>query len=125
MAAVGQALPMIDARERVTGTISYVLDVELPGMLHARILRSPFPHALLTRVDARAALDVDGVAAVLTRDDFAADPAIKPVYGPQIKDNPIVAVDKVRFVGDPVAAVAAETEAAADEALMMIEADYQ
>lgn len=121
---IGKALPMIDVRERVTGTISYTLDVELPGMLYARILRSPYPHANLTYVDAGAAMDVDGVAAVLTRDDFATDPAIKPIYGPQIKDNPIVAIDKVRFVGDPVAAVAAESEAAADEALFMIEADY-
>jgi CO/xanthine dehydrogenase Mo-binding subunit len=123
--SIGQALPMIDARERVMGTISYVLDVKLPNMLHARILRSPYPHALLTHMDASAALDVDGLVAVLTRDDFEADPAIQPIYGPQIKDNPIVAIDKVRFVGDPVAAVAAETEAAADEALMMIEADYE
>ena len=121
---IGKALPMIDARERVTGTISYVLDVELPGMLYARILRSPYPHARLTRIDAGSALAVDGVAAVLTRDDFIADPVIKPIYGPQIKDNPIVAIEKVRFVGDSVAAVAAESEAAADEALMMIEADY-
>lgn len=123
--SIGQSLPMIDARERVTGTIGYALDVELPGMLYARILRSPYPHAKLTRIDARPALEVDGVIATLSRDDFAADPALKPIYGPQIKDNPIVAIDKVRFVGDPVAAVAAENEAAADEALLMIEADYE
>src|SRR5262245_56455331 len=102
--SVGEALPMIDARERVTGTIAYTLDVRLPGMLHARILRSPYAHALLKSIDASAAQEVGGVAAVLTREDFAADPAIKPIYGPQIKDNPIVAIDKVRFVGDPVAA---------------------
>jgi CO/xanthine dehydrogenase Mo-binding subunit len=125
LTTIGQAVPMIDVRERVTGSIEYVLDIELPGMLYARILRSPYPHALLTRVDASAVLDVEGVVAVLTRDDFSADPSIKPVYGPQIKDNPIVAMDKVRFVGDPVAAVAAEREAAADEALLMIEADYE
>jgi CO/xanthine dehydrogenase Mo-binding subunit len=121
---IGLAVPMIDVRERVTGTISYVLDVELPGMLYARILRSPYPHARLIRVDASAALGIEGVIATLTRDDFN-DPAIKPVYGPQIKDNPILAMDKVRFVGDPVAAVAAESESAADEALMLIEADYE
>lgn len=121
---LGKAVPMIDVRERVMGTISYTLDVDLPGMLYARILRSPYAHALLKHIDASAALDMDGVAAVLTRDDFAADPTIKPIYGPQIKDNPIVAIDKVRFVGDPVAAVAAETEAAADDALMMIDTDY-
>src|SRR5262245_60508407 len=100
--SIGQALPMIDARERVTGTIAYVLDVELPGMLYARILRSPYPHAVLKRVNASAALGVEGVVATLTRDDFDADSSIKPIYGPQIKDNPIVAVDKARFVGDPI-----------------------
>src|SRR5215831_8380796 len=122
--SIGQSVPMIDARERVSGSIAYILDVDLPGMLYARIFRSPYAHAHLKRIDVSAALEVDGVVAVLTRDDFPADPAIKPIYGPQIKDNPIVAIDKVRFVGDPVAAVAAETEAAADEALLMIEADY-
>jgi CO/xanthine dehydrogenase Mo-binding subunit len=120
---IGQAVPMIDARERVTGTIQYVLDVKLPDMLHARIARSVYPHAKLTQVDASAALDMDGVVAVLTRDDLNA-PDIDPLYGPQIKDNPILALDKVRFVGEPIAAIAAETRAAASEALMMIEADY-
>ncbi len=122
--SIGEALPMIDARERVIGMIAYTLDVKLPGMLHARILRSPYAHALLKSIDVSAALDVDGVVATLTREDFANDPAIQPIYGPQIKDNPIVAIDKVRFIGDPVAAVAAETDSAADKALMMIEADY-
>src|SRR5262245_38028363 len=125
MTTIGQAVPMIDVRERVTGALQYVLDMELPGMLHARILRSPYPHAHLTKIDASMALDVEGVVAVLTREDFENDTNIKPIYGPQIKDNPIVAIDKVRFVGDPVAAVAAETEAAAEEVLMMIEADYE
>jgi CO/xanthine dehydrogenase Mo-binding subunit len=121
----GQALPMIDARERVTGTIAYTLDVKLPGVLHARILRSPFPHALLRRIDATSALEVDGAVAVLTREDFQNDPTIHAIYGPQIKDNPIVAMDKVRFIGDPVAAVAAESVTAAEEALILIETDYE
>ena len=116
---------MIDARERVTGAIEYAVDIALPGMLHGKILRSPFPHARIVRIDARAAEALPGVVAVLTRDDLLDNPAIQPVYGPQIKDQPIVALDRVRYVGDAVAAVAAEDPSIAAEALLAIDVEYE
>lgn len=116
--------PLIDAIPRVTGQIDYTLDVTRPGMLHARVVRSPYAHARLLRVDAGAAREVPGVAAVLTRDELPGLVA-DPVYGPQIKDQPVVAVDRVRYVGDVVAAIAAETPEAAEAAALLVEAEYE
>jgi CO/xanthine dehydrogenase Mo-binding subunit len=87
---------------RVTGAIRYAQDLELDGMWHARILRSPYPHARVLAVD--GANVPDGVV-VLTRDDVAEC----GMYGAQIKDETVLALDRVRFAGDPVAAVAAPT----------------
>jgi CO/xanthine dehydrogenase Mo-binding subunit len=119
-----KAPPMIDAYDRVTGELEYVIDIELTGMLHAKVLRSPFPHARIKSIDASAALDMPGVVAVLTREDVLNNPRIHPYHGPQIADQPIVAIDKVRHVGDVVAAVAAENPESAEEALFFIDVDY-
>src|SRR5688500_11713158 len=123
--ALGKRLPMIDAIARVTGTIEYVLDLELPGMLHARILRSPHAHARVVRVDASKAAKAPGIRAVLTRDDLVDRDDVFPTFGLFIRDQAPVAIDKVRYVGDPVAAIAAVDEAAADEALELIEVEYE
>ena len=125
MAAVGQTLPMLDAQERVSGRINYVLNVELPGMLFGKILRSPFPHARVVRVDASHAERLAGVVAALTRSDFGANSGFNGKYGRIFRDQTVVALDKVRFVGDPVAAVAAANEDIAAEALSLIEVDYE
>src|ERR1041384_7267549 len=114
--AVGQPLSMIDSQLRVTGAIDYTLNFELPRMLHARILRSPHAHARDIKVAARRAEGFPGVAAVLTRDDLVGD-RIDPYFGLIIQDQTPVALDKVRFVGDPVAAVAAVDDETAAEAL--------
>jgi CO/xanthine dehydrogenase Mo-binding subunit len=90
-------------------------------MLHAKALRSTYPHARLLRVDAGKAARLPGVV-VLTRDDLA---GMDPYYGPVVRDQPIVAIDKVRFVGDVVAAVAAEEKDLAEEALELIEVEYE
>ena len=119
MAAVGQTVPMIDAQERVSGRINYVLNVELPGMLFGKILRSPFPHARLVRVDASRAERLAGVGAVLTRSDFIGPTGFNGKYGRIFRDQTVVALDKVRFVGDPVAAVAAVNDDIAAEALSL------
>jgi CO/xanthine dehydrogenase Mo-binding subunit len=103
---------------RVTGAISYAQDVKLEGMLQARILRSPFPHARIGRVDASA---VPSGIVVLTPGDIID----LGLYGAQIKDQTVLATDRARFAGDPVAAVAAETLRAADEALARIDVDYE
>jgi CO/xanthine dehydrogenase Mo-binding subunit len=116
---------MIDARERVTGRVPYTINVELPGMLHAKVLRSESPHARLIRVDASRARELPGVVAVLTGDDILAMDSIQPRFGPVLRDQPILAYGKVRFVGEPVAAVAAVNADVAAEALDLIEVDYE
>src|SRR5882724_4353106 len=117
MSAVGQSQPMLDAQERVSGRINYVLNVEQPGMLAGKILRSPFPHARIVAVDVTRAERLAGVGAVLTRNDFGPTSGYSGRYGRIFRDQSVVAFDKVRFVGDPVAAVAAVNEDVAEEAL--------
>src|SRR6266542_4495109 len=107
--ALGERMPMVDAVPRVTGSIEYVLNLELPGMLHARVLRSQ-------RADALGAV-------VLTRDDFGPETPVEPTFGLFARDQAVVALDKVRHVGDPVAAVAADDESTAAEALELIEVE--
>jgi CO/xanthine dehydrogenase Mo-binding subunit len=118
---VGHAEPRTDGEEKVTGKAVYTVDIELPGMAHGRILRSPFPHARLTRVDASKAEKLEGVYAVITREDQRR----LGMFGAAYKDQTIVAVDKARYAGDPVAAVAAMDEATAEQALKLIEVDYE
>ena len=123
--SIGQRVPMIDARERVSGRIDYVLNFKLPGMLVGRILHSPWPHARILRVDTSRAEVLPGVAAVLTRNDLIDQDAFFPYFGPVIRDQGIVAIDKARYVGDPVAAVAAVDADVAAEALELIEVEYE
>ena len=103
---------------RVTGAMRYAQDVEFEGMLHARILRSPYPHAHVLRVDTSAVPDH---IVVLTQDDIRE----LGKYGCQIKDQTVLAVDRARFAGDPVAAVAAPTRREAEEALSLIDVEYE
>ena len=118
---VGSSLPRVDGEEKVTGKALYTVDIELPGMVYGKILRSPFPHAKLLKVDGGKAERLPGVVAVLTREDLKG----LNYYGAAYKDQSIVAVDKVRYVGDPVAAVAAIDEGTAEEALSLIEVQYK
>jgi CO/xanthine dehydrogenase Mo-binding subunit len=112
----------VDGVEKVTGKAIYTSDIQLPGMAHARILRSPVAHAKLMKVDASKAREMPGVIATLARDDIK---TFNYKYGATYKDQSIVAVDKVRYVGDPVAAVAADDAATAEAALELIEVDYE
>ena len=118
---VGHTEPRSDGEEKVTGKAIYTVDIELPGMAHGKILRSPYPHARLTRIDGSDAEKVPGVFAVITR----ADQTHLGMFGAAYKDQTIVAVDKVRYVGDPVAAVAAVDELTAMHALNLIKVDYE
>ena len=122
---IGKTVRRLDYETKVTGTAHYLADMTVPGMCHGKILRSPYPHARIKRIDVSKALGVAGVMAVLTRDDILHDEGIEPFYGPVFKDQTIVATEKVRHVGDPVAAVAALTVDAAEEALALIEVDYE
>ncbi|HEX6511226.1 MAG TPA: xanthine dehydrogenase family protein molybdopterin-binding subunit [Chloroflexota bacterium] len=115
---------MPDAEERVKGTVTFAGNFEQPGMLHGKILRSPHAHARIVRLDASKAQELRGVVAVLTGDDLRVA-SIKSHYGPVLPDRPLVAMDKVRFHGEPVAAVAAMDEDTAQEAIDLIEVEYE
>ncbi|HTM07825.1 MAG TPA: xanthine dehydrogenase family protein molybdopterin-binding subunit [Verrucomicrobiae bacterium] len=119
---VGQSVPRIDGREKVTGRALYASDLTFPNLAHGKILRSPYAHAKIVRIDARRAEAMPGVVAVLTRENLMVR---APYFGTYIKDQPIVALDKVRYAGDIVAAVAATDERTAEQALGEIEVDYE
>ncbi len=122
MTAIGIDVPRVDGLAKVTGSAQYTADIDLPRMLYTRVLRSTLPHARILRIDASKAEKLPGVVAVLTRDDLK---DMDPYYGPVVKDQPIVAIDKVRYVGDVVAAVAAEERDIAEEALDLIDVEYE
>ncbi len=122
---IGQSIPRIDGLPKVTGNAQYIADLSLPGMLHAAVMRSPHPHALLKRIDAGEARKVPGVKAVLTGPDILKMEDIDPYYGPAFKDQPILAIERVRHVGEAVAAVAADTREAAEGALSLVRVEYE
>ncbi|HET8563441.1 MAG TPA: xanthine dehydrogenase family protein molybdopterin-binding subunit, partial [Candidatus Binatia bacterium] len=124
-AVVGQSVYRKDAAQKVTGQVLYVGNIEMPGMLHVAVLRSPYPHARITRIDKSKAERLNGVAIVLTGADVAKMPGVDPYFGPAFRDQPILAVDKVCFVGDPVVAVAAVDRRVAEDALQMVNVDYE
>jgi len=119
--AVGRIVERADGRVKLAGQAEFTGDISVPRMLHGAVLRSPVAHAEVLAVDVRAAEKLDGVIAVLTAGDLA---DIDPFYGQALRDRPIVAIDRVRFAGEPVAVVAAETQAAADLAVTLIEVQY-
>jgi 4-hydroxybenzoyl-CoA reductase subunit alpha len=118
---VGQPLPRVDAAAKVTGLAVYADDIDLPRMLHCRILRSPHPHARILSVDASAARRLPGVKAVITGQDLPIRYGIMPVA----QDERALEYEKVRYVGDPVAAVAAVDEETAAAALDAIRVEYE
>jgi xanthine dehydrogenase molybdopterin-binding subunit B len=103
---VGRSLPRLEAREKVTGRAEYTHTMRLPGTLFAKIFRSTLAHGRIKSIDTRAAKSVPGVHSVVTADDIR-KVIPDPYYGPAFHDQPILAIDKVRFVGEPVAAVLA------------------
>ena len=117
---IGKPTPALDAPLKVRGASPYVGDMALPRMLHAKILRSPHPHARIVHIDTGRALRAPGVKAVLTRNDV---PSIR--WGTVIDDQTILAVDRVLYVGHEVAAVAAVDEASALDALELIHVEYE
>ena len=118
---VGHSVPRIDALGKVTGRTRYVTDLELPGMAHAKLLRSPYPHARIAAIDAARARALPGVLAVVTASELT---WCDPNFGPAFRDRPILASSVARYEGEPVAAVVAVDEAAALDALDVIEVEY-
>ena len=119
---VGRRVPRLDAREKLRGQAQFAGDIVVPRMLHGKVLRSPVPHARILAIDASEAEAMPGVVCVLTGRDLL---EIDPYWGHAIKDRPIVAIDKVRHVGEPVVAVAAEDEATASAAVTKIHVEYE
>ena len=117
---IGENVPRVDAREKVTGAAQFADDIQFgPGLLYARIKRSPHPHALLKKVDVSRARKLPGVKAIVTGEDF---PGFIGLY---LQDRYIFCRDRVRYVGDPVAGVAAVSEEIAEKALELIEVEYE
>ncbi len=119
---IGQNILRSDALEKVTGRCLFVTDMKVPDMLYGKILRSPYAHAWIKSIDASAAEKVTGVKGVVTRNDIKGK---FNNYGIAVTDQTIVAIDKVRYVGDPVAAVAAVDVFVAEEALSLIKVEYE
>ncbi|MBI4445209.1 MAG: xanthine dehydrogenase family protein molybdopterin-binding subunit [Acidobacteria bacterium] len=122
---VGQSIKRLESESKVSGELKYLSDLKLPGMLHCKALRSPYAHARIVRIDSQRAAKFSGVEGVLTRDDMVDNPHFDSHYGPVLKDQTVVALDKVRYVGDLVAAVAATRLDIAEEALDLIEVEYE
>ncbi|HEU4344688.1 MAG TPA: xanthine dehydrogenase family protein molybdopterin-binding subunit [Candidatus Binatia bacterium] len=117
---VGKPLPRIEGEGKVTGQTRYAADLPFARLLWAKVLRSPIPHGRIKRIDTARAKALNGVHAVLTGSD------VNNVFvGTRVKDQPVLATDRVRFVGDAVASVAAETEEIAEQALTLIEVEYE
>lgn len=141
---VGKSLPRRDGFGKITGKAVYGMDFAITGMLHGAVLRSPHPYARIKKLDIRRAQAHPSVHAVVTAEDLPIDPVVgnwrddhpearrtvmteKPPtrYGDIVRDNTLLAKDVVRFVGQPVALVAADTQEAAVEALRLIEVEYE
>ena len=118
---IGTPRPKVDAYGKVTGRALYADDIMLPRMVYGRLLRSPHPHARILSVDTRKALELRGVLAVLTGEDLPQKFGILP----SSQDEYALAIGKVRYVGDPVAAVAALDPDILDEAMKLIEVEYE
>ena len=117
---VGLSIPRPDGPEKVTGRVQYVADITPRGLLHAKLLRSPHAHAKIVRIDVSKARALPGVRAVLTAADV---PQLK--HKPPTRAHAVLAIDRVVFAGQPVAAVAADEPAIAEEACDLIEVEYQ
>src|SRR6266511_1397169 len=117
---VGTAVPRAEGSDKVSGRTLYAADVNLPGTLWAKILRSPHPHARILNIDVSKAQRIRGVKAILTGSEVQGH-----LIGKQIRDMPVLCCDRVRFVGDRVAAVAAESVDAAEAALDSIVVEYE
>jgi len=116
---VGKPHPRLDGSDTVTGRAAYTVDVVLPSMLHAKLFRSSVAHARIRRVNTSRALSLPGVAAVLTADDVP-----RKRFGFSVQDEQIFAGDKVRYIGDVIAAVAAVEDEVAEQAVGLIDWDY-
>jgi len=113
-------MPRVEGPAKVTGLIKYTADVDRPGILRGRTLRSPLPHARILNMDTSRAQRLPGVKAVITGNDVR-----RRLVGASLQDMPVLARDRVRFVGEEVAAVAAVDSDTAEEAIALIQVEYE
>ena len=119
---VNHSIPRRDGRVKVTGKAQYVADLRLIGMAYAKVLRSPLAHAKIISIDKSKAEAHAGVYCVVTGFDLD---GLNPYFGHAVKDHPLLAIEKVRYAGEPVAAVVAVDERTAFEALELIDVKYE
>ena len=119
---VNHSVPRRDGRVKVTGRATFVSDLRLIGMAYAKVLRSPYAHAKIVSIDTSRAEARRGVYCVLTGNNLE---GLNPYYGHAVKDHPLLAIEKVRYAGEPVAAVVAVDERTAFEALEYIDVKYE
>ena len=117
---IGKTVPRIEGNGKVTGQTKYAADLAFEGLLWAKVLRASVAHARIVNIDTFKAKALKGVRAVLTGAD------VKDIYvGTRVKDQPVLAYDKVRMGGDAIAAVAADSEEIAEEAIGLIDVQYE
>src|SRR5215475_10424086 len=123
-AQVGRSVPRLEARDKVTGRAEYTHNLRLPGMLYGKVFRSTVAHGRIKSIDTSAAKAVPGVYRVVTAEDV-----IKviphPYYGPAFHDQPILAIGKVHYVGEPLAVVLADDPHVAETAAALIVGEYE
>ena len=122
---IGKRVPNVDGPEKVTGAAKYTFDITMPNMLYGKILRSPHPHAKILNIDTIKAEKLIGVKAVLTAKDTLGRKVGIWRRFPELCDEEILCSTKVRYIGDPVATVAAVDEDTAEEALDLIDVEYE
>jgi CO/xanthine dehydrogenase Mo-binding subunit len=121
-APIGESVPRRDAIAKVTGAARFTLDLGVPGLAFAALLRSPYPHARIRSIDTEAARRHPGVVAVVAAADLA---DINLIYGHSVADHPLIATDKVRFAGEPIIGVVADDATTAREAVGMISVEFE
>jgi len=121
---VGRSVPRLESWLKVTGRAEYVHNLRLPGMLYGKIFRSAVAHGRIKRIDVAAAQALAGVYRVITSREIK-EVIPEPYYGPAFRDQPVLALDKVRYVGEPVAVVLASDPHVAEEAVHLISAEYE
>ena len=119
---VGASPRRVGGHERVTGEQAYVADIRVPGVLHVKLVTLDCARARIVSIDARAAEQVPGVRLVMTPADL---PVPMPRFGPQFEDRPVLAIGETQYHGEPVAAVAAETKDAAEEAARLVKVEHE
>jgi len=121
---IGKVEKRLDAFEKVTGQAKYANDIKLPGMLYGKVKRSQLPHAKILNIDTTKAEKLPGVKAIVTGKEFSLH-YNNPLYGSPLQDQPLLAVDKVRYMGEPVVGVIAVSEEVAEEAITLVNVEYE